>query len=306
MTLGASIAFALGPHVEGLTLPPSPNWPADPPNVYVVRGRSAWAMVDAGWGRPEDLDAIDSWLAARPPLGRAGPLLLTHAHHDHIGGASALAARHGLCPTALGSERQTARRHGLDDRFTAAADGDLVDLGGVRLRLLATPGHTPGSASFHLACDGPNGPDVLFSGDTVVGRHSAWIGPPDGDLDVYLETLARLAAPDAPWAGARLAPGHGPAGAPVGDSAASLRRRRLARDRDILALLAGGPRDAHALAAALYGAGAGPILGPGGVAERTVFAHLAHLERLGRVVAAAAPSDAEPLRLPYRLVECRA
>lgn len=285
MSLPASVAFTLGAHVRGLTLAPSAGWPADPPNVYVVQGADAWAMVDGGWDQPEDQGAIDAWLAEAAPTGRPEAILVSHAHRDHLGGVARLAAAHGLRALALAPEFATARRHGLATPFAAVEAGTRFDLGGgVVLHLIATPGHTPGSLSVHLrAGAGGSGPDVLFTGDTVVGRHSAWVGPPDGDLDVYLATLLRLADPAAAWAGARLAPGHGPAGGDAAEAAASLRVRRLGRDEDILRLLAAGEASARTLASALYGAGAGPILGPGGVAERTVMAHLAHLERLGRV-----------------------
>lgn len=301
MSTRASVAFALGAHVRGLTLAPNPGWPADPPNVYLIQGPGAWAMVDGGWDQPGDQAAIDAWLAEAAPTGRPEAIVVSHAHRDHLGGVARLAAAHGLRALALAPEFATARRHGLETPFDAVEAGARLDLGGgVVLRLLSTPGHTPGSLSVHLrdAAAGP-GQDVLFTGDTVVGRHSAWVGPPDGDLDVYLATLSRIADPAAAWAGARLAPGHGPAGADAGAAAASLRLRRLGRDDDILRLLGHGEGSARTLAQTLYGAGDGPILGPGGVAERTVMAHLAHLERLGRV-SALTPADAGALA-PERL-----
>jgi ribonuclease/clavin/mitogillin len=248
--------------------------------------------VDSGWDREQDRRAIDAWLADVAPRGRAAALIVTHAHRDHIGGLRHLARSYGLTALALAPERDTARRHGLDAAFETVAAGSALDLGGgVRLSLLATPGHTPGGLTVHLpARAGEGAQGVLFTGDTVVGRHSAWVGPPDGDLDVYLDTLARLADAAAPWAGARLAPGHGPAGGPAGQAAQALRVRRLGRDDDILRLLGSREASARALAHALYGAGGGPILGAGGVAERTVLAHLERLRRLGRV----RPKAAEP------------
>ncbi|MCL6596042.1 MAG: MBL fold metallo-hydrolase [Firmicutes bacterium] len=274
--------------VDGLTLAPHADWPSDPPNVYRVQGAHAWAMVDAGWGREEDVAALEAWLDASPPRGRPAALFVTHAHRDHVGGSPYLARRWGLAPRALPAEAATAARHGIAFDFAPLAPGESLDLGGgIRLTAVPTPGHTPGSLAVHLTSPGG---DVLFTGDTVVGRHSSWVGPPDGDLDAYLETLARLGDPQRPYAGALLAPGHGPAGAQAGPVALALRRRRLEREAEILRLLPLHPTP-RALVVALYGAGEGLVLGPGGVAERTVFAHLERLVRLGRAVRLGGEAD---------------
>jgi glyoxylase-like metal-dependent hydrolase (beta-lactamase superfamily II) len=274
--------------VDGLTLAPHADWPSDPPNVYRVQGAQAWAMVDAGWGREEDVAALEAWCVARPPAGRPAALLVTHAHRDHVGGSAYLSRRWGLPPRALPAEAETAARHGIAFDFAPLAPGERLDLGGgVLLTAVPAPGHTPGSLVVHLAAPGG---DVLFTGDTVVGRHSSWVGPPDGDLDAYLETLARLAAPDGPYAAALLAPGHGPAGARAGPVALAMRRRRLEREAEILRLLPLHPTP-RALVAALYGVGEGLVLGPGGVAERTVLAHLERLVRLGRAVRVGGEDD---------------
>ena len=57
------------------------------------------------------------------------------------------------------------------------SDGDVVDLGkGIRLRVIHTPGHTPGSVCYFWEAEG-----VLFTGDSIQGQ-----GPRPGTLPVYL------------------------------------------------------------------------------------------------------------------------
>ena len=293
--MSSETAFRLTARVSGMTLTPDPGWPADPPNVYLIQGDDAWAMFDAGWGRGIDADAIEAWLAGARPRGTPSRLWLSHAHRDHVGGAAWVARRYGLVPTALETERATADRHFPGLAFEPAYAGEAYDLGGARVTLLGAPGHTAGSLCAFLEAN--EGADILFTGDTVVGRHSSWIGPPDGDLEAYLQTLARLADPALPYAAARLAPGHGPAGAVTGAVAATLRERRLARDEDILRLLPDAPSPRR-LVRRLYGEARGPILGPGGVAERTVVAHLERLVRLGR--AAVKDEGPDPFLRTYR------
>jgi glyoxylase-like metal-dependent hydrolase (beta-lactamase superfamily II) len=89
-------------------------------------------------------------------------------------------------------------------------DGEEVELGNRKLRVIHTPGHTPGSVCFLLDVDGKN---LLFSGDTVLydGR-LGWQGNSYADNRQYLASLRKLAS--FTWNGAAvqwdmLLPGHG-------------------------------------------------------------------------------------------------
>jgi glyoxylase-like metal-dependent hydrolase (beta-lactamase superfamily II) len=183
-------------------------------NYYVARGRERAVLVDCGAGRtdiavPPDVDAV----------------LLTHLHLDHAGGAAAL-ARRGLRIfahpwTAEGLRAGDEERAGLayaraegfypaDARLEACEVDDLdasaeLDLGGLVLTALATPGHSGGHYAF-LAED-ETGRRTLLGGDLVFAGGAVVLQPlPDCDADALRESLerARSAAPDA------LAAGHGP------------------------------------------------------------------------------------------------
>ena len=135
-------------------------------------GRDA-VVVDPGEAEP-----VERVLAARGLALHA--ILLTHHHGDHVAGAATLAARH-RCVV-----------HGPDDARIAVPheilrDGAVVALAtpGVRLTVLAVPGHTRTHVALH-------GDDVLFCGDTLfsVGCGRLFEGTPEQMLD----SLARLAA----------------------------------------------------------------------------------------------------------------
>jgi len=67
-------------------------------------------------------------------------------------------------------------------------DGDRIDLGGRKLEIIATPGHTPDAISL---LDRANG--LLFTGDTYYPA-PIWLYRPETDLDAYSVSIRRLAA----------------------------------------------------------------------------------------------------------------
>src|SRR6266487_4229515 len=82
----------------------------------------------------------------------------THLHADFVSGSRELAAQ-GAEVLAAAAGRTAFPHRGLDD-------GTEVDLGGLTLRALATPGHTPEHLSY-LLLDGPQ-PQALFSGGSLL------------------------------------------------------------------------------------------------------------------------------------------
>lgn len=200
-------------------------------------------------------------------------VLLTHHHSDHVGGARVLADALGVPVLA---HPETAKR--VDFQVDGVLnDGDVIDLGVVRLDVLHTPGHAPGHLCFVDAAS-----RTAFVGDMVAGVGTILIEPGDGDMKVYLEQLARLAALDL----ALIVPSHGPG---LAHASAVLRHyisHRLAREAKVVAALAEGPRTVGEIVERAY-ADAPPMAkaGPGGgIAGLSTRAHLEKLVAEGRVV----------------------
>lgn len=123
-------------------------------------------------------------------------VLVTHHHPDHVGGSFAGVEVEGLATLldlrqvpvhANEAEVELIRRTtgvGASD-LVGHAGGDVVTVGQVEVRLVHTPGHTPGSQCFLV--DG-----LLISGDTLFLDGCGRTDLPGGDADAMYESLQRL------------------------------------------------------------------------------------------------------------------
>jgi hydroxyacylglutathione hydrolase len=83
------------------------------------------------------------------------------------------------------------------------AEGGEIQFGELRLRVLHTPGHTPGSVCLWAADEG-----YLFSGDTLFAGGWGRVDLPGGSAEEMAESINRLLTLEDPL---RVLPGHGPA-----------------------------------------------------------------------------------------------
>jgi glyoxylase-like metal-dependent hydrolase (beta-lactamase superfamily II) len=245
----------------------------DGTNTYVLAepGRSAAVVVDPG---PDDASHLRRVLADLAAHGQhAALVLLTHAHPDHAAGARDFADRAG-CPVRA-----------VDPAYRLGADGlsqgDRLVVEGLRVEVLATPGHTADSASLVL----PDEPAVL-TGDTVLGRGTTVVAHPDGRLGDYVTSLRRLEHLATQLPQASLLPGHGPAGAPLAGVVELYLAHRAARLDQVVAAVRDGAEDVDAVVASVY-AQVDRSLWP--AARLSVRAQLDYLLEQGRLLG---PTDA--------------
>lgn len=129
-------------------------------------------------------------------------ILLTHAHFDHGGDAPRICERTGAPLYAHPADRALPSwlTHGLEWTHDLA-DGQTLDLDGLHLQVLHTPGHTPGGVCFLCG-------DQLFAGDTLFAGSCGRTDLPGGSWDEMRASLRRLAALEGDY---RVYPGHGDA-----------------------------------------------------------------------------------------------
>ncbi|MHB8717694.1 MAG: MBL fold metallo-hydrolase [Candidatus Dormibacteria bacterium] len=177
-------------------------------NAYIVRDMSAGAalLVDMPLEESPLLEAI----AAN---GGVQTVIATHWHPDHWMTYDAVRAATGA-PVLVGSAEINIPQERIDGRLD---DGDEVRVGSVRVRVIHTPGHTPGSISLHVG-------RALLSGDTLFAG-----GPGKtfaaGDLETVIASIEGRLLPLP--AETVVLPGHG-ARTDIGASRSGVAAYRLA------------------------------------------------------------------------------
>jgi glyoxylase-like metal-dependent hydrolase (beta-lactamase superfamily II) len=249
----------------------------DGTNTWLLRGPESETSVVIDPG-PDDAGHIEAIAAAGP----IEAVLITHRHPDHVGGLERLTSKIDVPVRAA------------DPAWCRGAeplrDNEVLALAGLRIEVLATPGHTGDSicllASSEAAGSAPAkagaepkataglagvGPMVaVLTGDTILGRGTTIVAWPDGDLGDYLSSLARLGR----LAGVPVLPGHGPDVEDCAAIASAYLAHREQRLDQVRAALAAGARTPADVVAAVY-PGLEPPLVP--AAECTVRAALAYL-----------------------------
>jgi endoribonuclease LACTB2 len=210
--------------------------PATHTNSYALGGRDVLLVEPATPYEDEQRAWID-WARGLESTGRhPKAIFATHYHPDHIGGLDVLSRELGL---PIWTHDETAKRVGEDKVARRLIDGDELVLDGPdpqRWRVLETPGHAWG----HL-CLWEDKTRTLLVGDMVASVGTIVIAPGDGDMQLYLEQLARLIDLDAAVA----LPAHGD---PIDDPTSLFKHyvaHRLAREAKVLgAVRAAGERGA--------------------------------------------------------------
>ena len=188
--------------------------------VYLIHSGSEWMLLDIGYQDTVD-ELVDMIRQMDFPLANCRYLVATHADADHVQGLQR--AKELLPGSKLVAHAAAKKILESGDRIASFAEipaqdisiempnfsidrivreGEVLDLGSLKVEVWDTPGHAVGQLSFRLG-------KLLFSGDNIfrdgcVGSIDAHHG---SDLPSFINSLKRIQSSNIEW----LLPSHGPA-----------------------------------------------------------------------------------------------
>ena len=187
-------------------------------NVYLIYDGPDWLLIDIGFDETVD-EIVELIRQLDFPLSQCRMLIATHADADHIQG---LAKLNQILKTKIVGHRLAAEPLATGDKIktfaeiaaqnihlemppvkldTLVDEGDVIELGNLKIEVWHTPGHTDSQLSFRLG-------NLLLSGDNIyrdgcVGAIDAHHG---SDIQAFIRSLRRIRDSDVQW----LLPSHGP------------------------------------------------------------------------------------------------
>lgn len=174
-------------------------------HAYIVRGSQQSAVVDCGTAACMS-DVVAGIEAASLAVGHISLLVATHEHADHMGAAQLLMRHYGWRVAAHTLARRWLEDAALQhserpllnfDTLMAGSitvgqplnEGDEIDVGGCRMRVLYTPGHSVGSQSLVVEPDG-----VIITGDVLISAVAAPFYDNPSAVRASVNTLRRESA----------------------------------------------------------------------------------------------------------------
>ena len=152
------------------------TWDVDN-NVWIIGDENEVIVIDAS----HDVEKIAEAVGGRTVQA----VVCTHAHDDHVNQAPALADRFSA-PILLNPNESVLWDMTWPDRKPDGelADGQVLTVGGIELRVLQTPGHSPGSSCLYSAELG-----TVFSGDTLFQGGPGATGRSYSSFDTIIESI---------------------------------------------------------------------------------------------------------------------
>jgi hydroxyacylglutathione hydrolase len=166
-----------------------------PTNCYILTddATGAAAVIDPGFEAQELTDAVCAVGAENVKA-----ILLTHGHFDHIMGVNKIKNLTDAKIYIYSDDMQFTADDSLNLSFMAAPlkieaftaevslnDGDVIELGNLKIRVLHTPGHTIGSCCYLVG-------NAMFTGDTLMKGSCGRTDFPTGSYPQMLDSLKKI------------------------------------------------------------------------------------------------------------------
>jgi len=178
-------------------------------NTYLIGSGKKRILIDAGDGKSDYIDLLNKVFKDNNIDG-IDKIIVTHWHHDHLGGVPSILEAFGSEPMVILSDAKNENKSLIPvlkyipdqlepvfsgegalspydilpkERFTPMKDGDIIKTEGATLRVLFTPGHANDHCCLYLEEE-----KSLFTGDNILGIGTGVFK----DLTAYIQSLQRL------------------------------------------------------------------------------------------------------------------
>jgi len=164
-------------------------------NTYIIFSDNKAAVIDPSF---DTIELIKKYLQKNNL--KLEKILLTHSHWDHIAGVKALLDEFDLDVYIHILDSQNLIRPGSDNiplfykvegskPTHFIEDNDIIDIGGIKLKVIHTPGHTRGGVCFYNVNE-----KILFSGDTLFNGSYGRVDLPTSNASDMVKSLKKLSA----------------------------------------------------------------------------------------------------------------
>ena len=265
------IAEEVIPGIKRLTSESDPPLGWQKPFFYLL-GSKKLVLIDTGYRETNIIEKIHQILFHSS--AELKTLILTHGHIDHAGACREI--KENFHPQIIAHKREIEilKRRNLDTFIDQwIDDGFQIETELGEIELINTPGHSPGHISLYLSKE-----KILFTGDLIVGEGTSFVGPPDGDMIDYMNSLRTVANLKVRL----MLPGHGSVIKEPEKHLKALIEHRELREYQILKILAEHPMNVSELTRKIYVG----LIHPGlyQAAEITILGHLNKLEKENKVI----------------------
>ena len=151
------------------------TWPVDN-NVWLVGDDDEVVVVDPAHDAGPVLAAVDGRVVLA--------VVCTHGHDDHVRAAGDVADATGAPLLLHPADLMLWEVVHPDRTPSELADGDVLEVGPARVRVLHTPGHSPGSVCLHVPAAG-----AVLTGDTLLQGGPGATGRSFGDFPTILASI---------------------------------------------------------------------------------------------------------------------
>ena len=145
--------------------------------AYLIGDKEA-AIVDPGW----DIDKLLA--AAKKHDLNINKILLTHSHYDHINGVKQLFDATDATIFVHKEDESEIEKLGIK-KIKIIRDNEIIEIGKIKVKVLHTPGHSPGSVCYLFD-------NKLITGDMLFVEAIGRVDLPGGDIEKMFNSLQKL------------------------------------------------------------------------------------------------------------------